>query len=90
MGISVSEMNDLAQMRKLTCGYANGNTVLKDIELSMPRNKLNIVVGSVGSGKSTLLKALLGEITVKSGSIVVADAEIAYCSQNPWLWNGSI
>ncbi|KAH0073344.1 P-loop containing nucleoside triphosphate hydrolase protein, partial [Aureobasidium melanogenum] len=32
----------------------------------------------------------LGEITVKSGSIVVADAEIAYCSQNPWLWNGSI
>ncbi|KAG9850964.1 P-loop containing nucleoside triphosphate hydrolase protein, partial [Aureobasidium melanogenum] len=89
-GISVSEMNDLAQMRKLTCGYADGNTVLKDIELSLRRNKLNIVVGSVGSGKSTLLKALLGEIAVKSGSITVADDEIAYCSQNPWLWNGSI
>ncbi|KAH0165268.1 P-loop containing nucleoside triphosphate hydrolase protein, partial [Aureobasidium melanogenum] len=89
-GISVSETNDLAQMRKLTCGYAGGNTVLKDIELSLPRNKLNIVVGSVGSGKSTLLKALLGEVPIKSGSIVVADDEIAYCSQNPWLWNGSI
>ncbi|KAH0018441.1 P-loop containing nucleoside triphosphate hydrolase protein, partial [Aureobasidium melanogenum] len=89
-GISVLEINDLAQMRKLTCGYPDGNTVLKDIELSLARNKLNIVVGSVGSGKSTLLKALLGETTVKFGSIVVADDEIAYCSQNPWLWNGSI
>ncbi|KAH0400493.1 P-loop containing nucleoside triphosphate hydrolase protein, partial [Aureobasidium melanogenum] len=89
-GISVSEMHDLAQMRKLTCGYPDGNTVLKDIELSLARNKLNIVVGSVGSGKSTLLKALLGETTIKFGSIVVADDEIAYCSQNPWLWNGSI
>ncbi|KAH0354202.1 P-loop containing nucleoside triphosphate hydrolase protein, partial [Aureobasidium melanogenum] len=89
-GISVSETTELAQMRKLTCGYADGVEVLKDVELSLPRNKLNIVVGSVGSGKSTLLKALLGEVTVKSGSIVVADDEIAYCSQNPWLWNGSI
>lgn len=48
------------------------------------------MVHSVGSGKSTLLKTLLGEITIKSGSIVVADDEIAYCSQNPWLWNGSV
>ena len=45
---------------------------------------------SVGSGKSTLLKALLGEVSIRSGSITVADDEIAYCSQNPWLWNGTI
>jgi ATP-binding cassette subfamily C (CFTR/MRP) protein 1 len=48
------------------------------------------MVYSVGSGKSTLLKALLGEVSINSGSITIADDEIAYCSQNPWLWNGSI
>jgi ATP-binding cassette subfamily C (CFTR/MRP) protein 1 len=48
------------------------------------------IVHSVGSGKSTLLKAFLGEVSISSGSITVADDEIAYCSQNPWLWNGSI
>jgi ATP-binding cassette subfamily C (CFTR/MRP) protein 1 len=47
-------------------------------------------VYSVGSGKSTLLKVLLGEVNISSGSITIADDEIAYCSQNPWLWNGSI
>lgn len=48
------------------------------------------ILYSVGSGKSTLLKALLGEVSISSGSITVADDEIAYCSQNPWLWNGTI
>ncbi|KAI4727274.1 P-loop containing nucleoside triphosphate hydrolase protein [Aureobasidium sp. EXF-10728] len=89
-GVSVSELNDIAQIRGLSCGYSEDNTVLDNIELSLPRDKLNMVVGSVGSGKSTLLKALLGEVTINSGSIVVTDDEIAYCSQNPWLWNGSI
>lgn len=45
---------------------------------------------SVGSGKSTLLKALIGEVFIQKGSVTVANDEIAYCSQNPWLWNGTI
>ncbi|CAD0099756.1 unnamed protein product, partial [Aureobasidium mustum] len=89
-GVSVSEMNDLAQMRKLNCGYADGSTTLKDIDLSLSRNQLNIVCTVWAQANRLCSKALLGEITVKSGSIVVADDEVAYCSQNSWLWNGTI
>ncbi|KAI5259336.1 P-loop containing nucleoside triphosphate hydrolase protein [Aureobasidium subglaciale] len=89
-GISVSEAQDVAQVRGLTCGYSVNSPILRDIDLDLQRGKLNMVVGSVGSGKSTLLKALIGEVAIASGSVTVADDEIAYCSQNPWLWNGSI
>ena len=44
-GISVSEMNEIAQVRNLSCGYTEDNTILRDIELNLPRNKLNMVVG---------------------------------------------
>jgi ATP-binding cassette subfamily C (CFTR/MRP) protein 1 len=44
-GISVSEMNDVVQVRGLSCGYSEGNAILRDVELNLPRNKLNMVVG---------------------------------------------
>jgi len=44
-GISVSEVNGIAQVRNLSCGYTEGNIILENIELSLPRNKLNMVVG---------------------------------------------
>jgi ATP-binding cassette subfamily C (CFTR/MRP) protein 1 len=44
-GISVSEMDDVAQIRGLNCGYSEDNTILRNIDLSLPRNKLNMVVG---------------------------------------------
>jgi ATP-binding cassette subfamily C (CFTR/MRP) protein 1 len=44
-GVSVLEMNDIVQVRGLSCGYLNDNTVLRDVELNLPRNKLNMVVG---------------------------------------------
>ncbi|THY82869.1 P-loop containing nucleoside triphosphate hydrolase protein, partial [Aureobasidium pullulans] len=89
-GISISEASVVAQIRALSCGYSEDSSVLKDITLDLQRGNLNMVVGSVGSGKSTLLKALLGEVTINGGSITIADDQIAFCSQNPWLWNGTI
>lgn len=42
---------------------------LKDIDLSVARGSLVLIVGRVGSGKTTLLNALLGELHKSSGSI---------------------
>jgi ABC-type bacteriocin/lantibiotic exporter with double-glycine peptidase domain len=49
-----------------------------------------MIVGSIGSGKSVLLKAILGEVLCSSGRIEINNRSIAYCSQLPWLVNGSV
>jgi ATP-binding cassette subfamily C (CFTR/MRP) protein 1 len=49
-----------------------------------------MIVGPVGCGKSTLLKALLGEVPLLSGSIIISSLEVAFCDQTPWHMNGTI
>ncbi|KAJ1957937.1 Transporter of the ATP-binding cassette (ABC) [Linderina pennispora] len=54
---------------------------LKDIDIRFPANGLSVIAGPTGSGKSSLLSALIGEMTLISGSIqlptVNADQSIA-------------
>lgn len=47
------------------------------------------MVGRVGSGKSSLLSAVLGEMTKVDGHVTVRGS-IAYCSQSPWIMNGTV
>ncbi len=44
---------------------------LKDINLTIARGNLVLILGRVGSGKTTLLNALLGELNKTNGSINV-------------------
>ena len=48
-----------------------GNTVLRDINLEVPRGGITAVLGPSGSGKSTLLAALTGELAPAAGSVEV-------------------
>lgn len=64
--------------------------LLKDVNLTIHKECLTIIAGPVGVGKTTLLKAILGEIECITGTISVYEKHIAYCSQSPWLINGSI
>lgn len=50
-------------------GYAQ-NAVLNDVQLSVKRGELLVVVGSVGAGKSSLLSAILGELSRSDGEEV--------------------
>ncbi|XP_065361821.1 probable multidrug resistance-associated protein lethal(2)03659 [Calliphora vicina] len=50
---------------------------------------LAAIVGPVGSGKSTLLNAILGEVKIESGEILV-NGKISYCCQEPWVFEGTI
>ncbi|KAJ3097026.1 Multidrug resistance-associated protein 1, partial [Phlyctochytrium bullatum] len=61
----------------------------EDLTLKVPKGKLTAVVGTVGSGKSSLLSAILGDMTLVSGS-ARAPRHIAYCSQQTWLLSASI
>jgi ABC-type cobalamin/Fe3+-siderophores transport system ATPase subunit len=53
---------------------------LSDINLSVPKGVLCMVVGTVGSGKSSLLAAIMGEMRCISGSVAV-DGSLAYTAQ---------
>jgi ABC-type multidrug transport system fused ATPase/permease subunit len=62
---------------------------ISDINLSIGRNELIAVIGSVGSGKSSLLCALAGDMRKTSGSITFGSSR-AFCPQYGWIQNTTV
>ncbi|KAB5518056.1 ATPase-like protein [Coniochaeta sp. 2T2.1] len=75
-------------------GWESGGWVLRNVNTVIPASALTMVVGPVASGKSTLCKVLLGAIPVSEGKVTIylggEDRKVAYCDQDPYLWNASI
>ncbi|EAU87480.2 ATP-binding cassette transporter [Coprinopsis cinerea okayama7 len=75
---------------------------LKDVTVRFPEGKLTVITGPTASGKTALLMAVLGEMTLLSGRIIMhkdptlVDPEtglthsISYAAQTPWLRHQSI
>lgn len=77
-----------------------------DLDVMFRIGELNIIAGPTGSGKTSLLMALLGEMTILNGSVMLPSGHsredlrtnsetnltdsIAYCAQQPWLVNDTI
>lgn len=66
------------------------DSLLRNMSFLISKGSFTVIAGPVGAGKTTLLKTLLGEIECSVGTITVLSRQIAYCSQIPWLINGSI
>ena len=81
---------DRDTMVDLQCCSFGEPPLLQNIDLSLKRSSLTIIIGPVGSGKTVLLKGLLGELPISRGSGYVDTKEIAYCAQTPWLVNATI
>ena len=47
-------------------------------------------MGTVGSGKSSLLAALLGEMSLVSGSSANVHGSVAYVPQQAWMQNATL
>ncbi|XP_037816429.1 probable multidrug resistance-associated protein lethal(2)03659 isoform X2 [Lucilia sericata] len=62
---------------------------LQHITTTFEKETLAAIVGPVGAGKSTLLNAILGEVKIESGEILV-NGKISYCAQEAWVFEGSI
>ncbi|KAF4552927.1 ABC transporter-like protein 4 [Elsinoe fawcettii] len=63
---------------------------LQNITTSVPSRSLTMIIGPAGSGKSTLLRAMLGELTMVKGEVLLSSKSISWCEQTPWLQNQSI
>lgn len=66
----------LLVVKDLIAGY--GTPVVKGVSLQVGDGEVVALVGPNGCGKSTLLKALLGLITVTSGTVELAGHEITH------------
>ncbi|KAK2605549.1 hypothetical protein N8I77_008378 [Diaporthe amygdali] len=72
-------------------GWTEDVMTLTNINCSIPLG-LTIVVGPVASGKSTFCKALLGEMPVVKGRVIMHTKfhRVGFCEQVPFLPNASI
>ena len=68
-------MNDLIG-KNLTAGYG-GVDIIKDINLQVKEGEIVVIVGPNGAGKSTAMKALLGMLSLTSGSVEYSNKEIS-------------
>ncbi|XP_016079635.1 PREDICTED: multidrug resistance-associated protein 4 [Miniopterus natalensis] len=62
---------------------------LQDLSFTVRPGELLAVVGPVGAGKSSLLSAVLGELAPSQG-LVTVHGKIAYASQQPWVFSGTV
>lgn len=64
--------------------------VLQDINLEIPKQSIELLLGLVGSRKSTLIQGILGNARRVTGSLVMVPGSLSYCGQSPWLISGSV
>jgi ATP-binding cassette, subfamily C (CFTR/MRP), member 1 len=64
---------------------AEGEPVLKEVDLAIEKGQLAMIIGPVASGKSTLLKGLLGEVPIATGQARLLGSRLSWCEQSTWL-----
>lgn len=68
---------DAIIIKELSISYEE-NLVIDHMNLSIPKGKVSIIIGSNGCGKSTLLKAVARILKPKKGSIYVNNIDIKH------------
>lgn len=62
----------ILKIENLTCGYAPGKPIIKNISFSVEDGQFVGVVGPNGSGKTTLLRSIVGLLKPQSGTIMIS------------------
>ena len=77
--------NAAMHLRDISYRYTGGlEPVLKDLDLTIPANKVTAIVGVSGSGKTTLMKLLLRFYEIDKGEIAVDNFNLNNISQKAW------
>ncbi|MDA7811233.1 ABC transporter ATP-binding protein [Candidatus Pelagibacter sp.] len=65
---------------KMTGGYSNGPNIINSCSVDVNRGEIVSILGPNGAGKSTAMKALLGLLSLKSGSVIIDGKDISKLS----------
>lgn len=74
-------MKSIIEVDHFSLSYSDGTESLKDINLSIPANKITVMLGPAGGGKSTLMRAMnrlndLADVTMVKGKIAVDGLDV--------------
>jgi len=65
----IKELQTGLELKNVSFAYSNNNDVLKNIDLTIPKNKTVAIVGESGAGKSTLIDLLTCLIRPQKGEL---------------------
>jgi len=83
--ISDIPINSNLELSKVSFRYIGSDQfVLKDLDLTIPANKITAIVGTSGSGKTTLMKLLLKFYEPNEGQIKLGNYDLKNVSQKAW------
>ncbi|WP_243556253.1 MULTISPECIES: ABC transporter ATP-binding protein [Priestia] len=100
--VKKATFNNAVEIKNLSFSYGGTNEVLRDINLSIEKNKKYVIIGQSGCGKSTLIKLILGMNKGYNGEILWDKEELtkldtteltklySIIHQNIYLFNKSI
>ncbi|KAK7398601.1 hypothetical protein QQX98_012010 [Neonectria punicea] len=73
-------------------GWTPEKMALSNITGTIPAGKITMITGPVASGKSTFCKALLGEVPIAHGDVLVSSSytKVGFCDQTPFLLNTTL
>jgi putative ATP-binding cassette transporter len=75
----------------LTLALPNGQALLRDAEVDLPKGKATLISGASGSGKSTLFRALAGIWPFGRGHVnIPAGARVLFLPQKPYIPIGTL
>ncbi len=82
--IIIPENSDV-HLKNITFRYIGGlEPVIKNLDLTIPANKITAIVGVSGSGKTTLMKLLLKFYNLDTGEIMIGNHNLNNISQKAW------
>ena len=73
-------METIIRVEDLSVGY-DSRMVLNDLNFSIPRGRISVILGPSGCGKTTVLKTIIGLIPAISGEIYLFDRKADYISE---------
>jgi len=76
-----SRSPEIIRVEEMTAAYGS-NIILQDLNFSIRRGEIFVILGGSGCGKSTLLKQMIGLYRPKAGRILIGDEDIA-AAQGP-------
>uniref|UniRef100_A0A4W4GEN7 ATP-binding cassette sub-family C member 10 n=1 Tax=Electrophorus electricus TaxID=8005 RepID=A0A4W4GEN7_ELEEL len=91
-GFSWKSSDELQSDSKVEDISSLGSMYLHDLNLSIKKDSLVVVVGKVGCGKSSLLAAITGELNRYGGVVCVQGREQGFglAVQEPWIQHATV